>query len=405
MQPRRVAVTGLGLMTGAGLDLESSWKAVVAGKSPARRFTLFDPEGLSPSFGVELPDGAEEVFRSRIKTRHRTLMTRGTEIAVVTAGMALADARLDRQRVPSARVGVVVGTTGTGYVGPGGTDGHRILRNMSNSPASWVSLLEKIEGPSFAVSTACSSGAYALGAAFLLIESGICDVVVAGAADSSLNRLDVQGFSDILALAEQADGFETASRPFDRRRSGFVMAEGGGFLVLESAAHARGREARIYAEMPLPALTSEAYNIMSPEPTGAGMAAAMARALEQAGIEAREVDYVNAHGTSTLLNDRCEVRAIKTVFGQAAASLPISSTKGVTGHCLAGAAGVEAVLSCKAIAERTIPPTANLTEPDPELGLDFVPLEARRKELRSVMCNSFAFGGHNGVTIFVRPER
>jgi len=401
----RVAITGLGLVCGAGLDLATSWPGVLAGRSPAKRFTLFDPTGLAVPFGIELPAGADELFARRIKPRHRSLMTRGTAIAVVTAEMAMADSDLDWERVDRTRVGVAVGTTGTGYVPPpSGADPHRILRNMSNSPASWVSLLRKLAGPSFIVSTACSSGAYALAAGHALVASGLCDVVVAGAADSSINALDVQGFASLMALAEHAEHPEQACKPFDRDRSGFVMGEGGGFLVLERLTAAKSRGARIYAEMPLPALTSEVYNILSPEPGGVGMATTMRQALEQAGLTPSDVDYVNAHGTSTQLNDLYEAQAIRSVFAEHATRLPISSTKTVTGHCLAAAAGIEAVLSCKALHEGVIPPTGNLASTDLELGLDFVPGAARPASLRHVMSNAFAFGGHNGVCVFAKPQ-
>ncbi len=403
MKAARVAVTGLGLLTGAGLDLESSWAGLLEARSPARRFTIFDPSGLATPFGVELPSGAADLFRSRIKTRHRSLMTRGTCIAVVAADMAIVDSGLDLSALDRSRIGVVVGTTGTGYVREGtGPDPNRILRNMSNSPASWISLTRKLGGPSFTVSTACSSGAYALAAGFALVEGGLCDAVVAGAADSSLNRDDVEGFGALMALSEDADDPAAACRPFDRRRTGFVMGEGGGFLLLERIGDARARGARILAEMSLPGLTSESYNIMSPEPGGGGMASSMRLALDLAGLSPADIDHVNAHGTSTALNDLYEAQAILSVFGPRASALPVSSTKAVTGHCLAGAAGVEAAICVKAIVEGTIPPTANLVDPDPEIGIHVVSGGPRRAALGHVMSNSFAFGGHNGVCIFSR---
>ena len=401
----RVAITGLGMMTGLGLDLESSWRGLVTAKSPISTLTLFDPTGLGTTYGVELPDGAEELFHDRIKKRRRSQMTRGTMIACVTASMAIEHAGLDLPSIDRSRVGVVVGSTGTGYVPPpSGSDPDRILRNMPNAPASWISLTHKLTGPSFIISTACSSGAFALSAAFGLIAGGICDVVVVGSADSSLNYLDVQGFCSIMALSEKAEPVHEACRPFDRNRDGFVMGEGGGFLVIERPEHAAARGAAVIAEMAPPGLSSEAYNIMSPAKGGLGMAVTMRRALEQAELTPREIDYINAHGTSTLLNDRYETAAIKEVFGPRAPTVPISSTKALTGHCLAGAAGVEAVISCKALVEGVIPPTANLREPDEGLDLDYVPREPRRAELSHVMCNSFAFGGHNGVMIFSLPH-
>jgi 3-oxoacyl-[acyl-carrier-protein] synthase II len=400
-----VAVTGLGLMTGLGLDLESCWAGLLEGRNAVRRFTLFDPAGLPTPFGVELPDGAAALFERQIMKRSRDQMTRGTMIALATAQMAIADAGLEAAELPRARVGVVLGTTGTGYTAPAeGVDQHRILRGMSNSPAAWISLKFKFAGPSFVVGTACSSGAYALAAAHWLIASGQADVVVTGAADSSLNRLDVQGFSSLMALAEESGEIAAASRPFDRTRGGFVIGEGGGILVLESQASARRRGARVYALLQPPGLSSEAYNILSPQAGGVGMAACMRRALENAALAPAAIDYINAHGTSTRINDLYETQAIHAVFGAAARAVAVSSTKSLTGHCLAGAAGVEAVICCKALVEGVIPPTWHLNEPDPELDLDFVPNAPRARELRNVMSNSFAFGGHNGVAIFSKDD-
>jgi 3-oxoacyl-[acyl-carrier-protein] synthase II len=404
MNEARVAVTGLGLMTGLGLDVASSWSGLLKGKSPIRRFSLFDPEGLACFYGVELPGGAEELFAAHIKPRSRSQMTRCTMIALQAAREAVQDSGLDLSSLDRDRTGVVVGATGTGYAAPAsGVDEHRILRNMANAQAAWISLKWKIRGPSYVISTACSSGTYALHAAFHLIVSGQCDVVLAGSVDSSLNAPDVQGFCSLMALSEERENIETTSRPFDARRGGFVMGEGGGMLVLESLEHAARRGARVCASMSLPALTSESYNILAPEPEGAGMARTMELALRNARLEASDIDYINAHGTSTRQNDLLETLAIKKVFGDRACRIPVSSTKSMTGHCLSGAAGVEAVLCCKALQENVIPPTANLTEKDPELDLDYVPLEPRRAELRHVMSNSFAFGGHNGVVIFSRP--
>ncbi|MBD3239726.1 MAG: beta-ketoacyl-ACP synthase II [Chitinivibrionales bacterium] len=404
MEHPRVAVTGLGLLTALGLDLETSWQGLLAARTPFKRFSLFDPEGLASPFGAELPEGAAELFKQHVKLRRRRQMTRGTMMTVVAAHMALDDSGVDRKTVPAERIGVVMGATGTGYAPrTTDTDEHRILRNMASAPAAWVSIQEKAGGPSFVVSTACSSGAYAFHAAIGLIQSGQCDVVLAGAGDSALTYLDVQGFCSLMALSEDAHCPERASRPFSRDRNGFVMGEGAGVLVLESLEHARARAARVYAELSPPGLCAETYNIVSPEPDGRGMARAMGLALQNAGLDPSAVDYVNAHGTSTPLNDVYETKAIKSVFGDRAKQLPVSATKSMTGHCLSAAAGVEAVICCKALAENTIPPTANLTDPDPECDLDYVPGAPRQQQLNSVMCNSFGFGGHNGVCIFTRP--
>jgi len=405
MTSNRVAITGLGLMTGLGANLDDTWRGLLQGARVARRFTLFDPDGLGSPFGIELPDEAELLFKEHIKPRRRKQMTRGTMISVVTARMAVADSGLlDDPELDRARVGVAVGATGTGYAPMNeGSDRHRILKNMASSSAAWISLQDKLQGPSFVLSTACSSGNYALHAAFSLIASGQCDAVVSGAGDSALNFLDVEGFCSLMALAEDVENVESASRPFDADRSGFVIAEGGGMLVLESLEFARRRGAGIYAELSLPGLTSEAYNIISPEPGGASMARTMQVALRQAGLSPADIDYLNAHGTSTQLNDLYETQAIKLVFGDHARNLPVSSTKSMTGHCVSAAAGVEAVICCRAMVENIVPPTINLTNPDPELDLDYVPNEPRRVVLNNIMSNSFAFGGQNAVCIFSRP--
>lgn len=400
MDEHRVVVTGLGLMTGLGLDLTSSWQGLLAGHRPAQRFTLFDPSGLDTQFGVELPAGAEALFAQNIKPRNREQMTRGTMIALSTASLALADSGLDLASVDRARFAVVAGATGTGYAPTAEPDSCRILRNMASASAAWISLKWRLLGPSLVVSTACSSGAYALSSAYDLVARGACDLALAGAADSSINALDVRGFSALMALSEEKQDFASASRPFDQGRTGFVIGEGGGMLVLESAAHAQKRGARIYATLHRPGLCSEGYNILSPEPGGRGMARAMRHALDYAQLAPTDIDYINAHGTSTQLNDLYETQAVKEVFGAHAYKLAISSTKAATGHCLAGAAGVEAVITCKALADGVLPPTLNLTSPDPALDLDYIPLTSRHQPISHAMSNSFAFGGQNGVCIF-----
>lgn len=396
-----IVVTGLGLMTGLGLNLEQSWQGLVAGRSVTAPFRDLADSPLPCPFGVELPVGAEELFNSRIKKRKRSQMTRSTKIGLVTAEMALEDAALNLSAMDRSRVGVIVGTTGTAYIAEtGAKEKMRILKNMPNSPSSWISLTWKLNGPSFVMGTACSSGVYAMAAAYGLLLAGMCDVVICGSMDSSINCPDIEGFCELLALADGSADPATASRPFDADRSGFVIGEGGGMLVLETFHHAQMRKARIYAEMPYPGLYTESYNILSPEPDGRGMAKCMQMALEQSGLKGEQIDYINGHGTSTSLNDLYETKAIKDVFGDWAYRLPVSSTKSMTGHCLAGSGGVEAVISCKALYENIIPPTINLTKPDPALDLDFVPEKSRHQELNHVMSNSFAFGGHNGVNIF-----
>jgi 3-oxoacyl-[acyl-carrier-protein] synthase II len=388
-------------MCGQGLSSEEAWKAICGGTGATKPFRLFDASGLPTNFGVELPAGADELFEQCIKPRSRKQMTRGTMIACTTAHMAIADANLNSYEGDRTRLGAVIGSTGTGYAPlTPDIDEHRILRNMASAPASWISMREKLFGPSYTVSTACSSGTYALHAACMLIASGQCDIVLAGSAESTINRLDVQGFSSLMALSEQNSDYSSASRPFDANRTGFVMGEGGGMLIVESLESARNRNARIYAEVFMPGILSEAYNILSPTEGGTGMATCMKKALENAGIPPEAIDYINAHGTSTILNDKYEVQAIKTIFGSHAQKMAVSSTKSMTGHCLSGAAGVESVICCLALRDGIIPPTINYSTPDPDCAIDVVPTQSRKKDLTYVMSNSFAFGGHNGVAIF-----
>jgi 3-oxoacyl-[acyl-carrier-protein] synthase II len=397
----RVVVTGLGLMTGLGLDLESSWAGLIKGERPAARFTLFDPDGLRAGFGVELPAGADDLFKSIIKPRRRKQMTRGTMIAVATAKMAVADAGLDIGALDSTRVGVVLGATGTGYAPTTSEmDQYRILKNMACASASWVSLIEKTKGPSFVVSTACSSGTFALHAAYMLIQTGQCDAVITGSADSALSYPDVEGFQSLMAVSEEADDIPRASRPFDKTRSGFVMGEGGGVLVVEREGFAIKRGASPLAVLHLPGLTSEAYNIISPEPSGKSIADCMRLALSNAGIPPESIDYLNAHGTSTPLNDMVETQAIKEVFGNHAYRLSVSATKSMTGHCLSAASGVEAIITIKAMNDGIVPPTMNLEEIETEMDLDFTPNAPKRRSIGHALSNSFAFGGHNGVLVF-----
>ncbi len=400
MTEDRIVVTGMGLMCALGLDVDTSWRNLVAGKNPVSRFTLFDPSGLNACFGMELPSEAVESFKGILSPRRSRQMTRCTMIAVATAHQAVADARLLDGDVDPARVGVVMGATGTGYA-PASLepDKDRILRNMASAPASWVGLVEKVKGPSFVVSTACSSGTYALHAAYLLIASGQCDAVITGAADSAINYPDVEGFQSLMALCEEPD-FTRASRPFDATRSGFVIGEGGGAFVLERESFARKRGATPRAVCRLPGLSSEAYNIISPNPEGGSIASCMQNALTHASLLPKDIDYINAHGTSTPLNDRVETKAVKQVFGRHAYQLHVSSTKSQTGHCLSGAAGIEAVLTVKAVEEDTVPATINTQTTEPEMDLNYTLNAPVKKTIRHAMSNSFAFGGHNGAVIF-----
>ncbi len=400
MTQERIIVTGYGLLTALGLDVQSSWENLLKGVNPVRRFTLFDPSGLSACFGMELPEGTEDLFKKIINPRRRRQMTRSIMIAIAAARAAIENAGLQILDADPKRVGVVFGATGTGYA-PMTTelDPNRILRNMASASAAWIGMLEKVKGPSFVVSTACASGVYAIHAAHMLISTGQCDIVICGAADSAVNRLDVEGFQSLLALAEDED-YSKASRPFDKTRNGFVIGEGGGALILEKESLALKRNASLKAICHLPGLTSDAYNIISPSPEGESIAECMKQALSNAGVSSADLGYINAHGTSTLLNDRIESTAVMQVFGDSADRIAISSTKGQTGHCLSGAAAVEAILTIKALEQGILPPTANLQETDPDLNLNYIKVAPIKQNIVHAMSNSFAFGGHNGSVVF-----
>lgn len=398
-----VAVTGLGLLTGLGLDVPTSWQGLVAGRRVAQRFQRFNPEGMRTPFGVELPLDAEALFARSLKPRAASLMGRATKMAVLAAREASAASGLTGSVADLSRVGVVIGYTGSASLPEQVRDDAIVLQGMANAPAAWISLDGGFTGPAFTVSTACASGVYALHSAYLLIQAGICDVVIAGGAESTLNRAYVDGFSALMTLAEWEGDVAQASRPFDVRRCGFVIAEGAGVLVLESLAHAQARAVPPLALLWEPAVTSEAYNILSPKRDGEGMAVTMRRALALAGRQPEEISYINAHGTATVLNDQYETQAIKQVFGAWAPRIPVSSTKSMTGHCLSAAAAVEAIICCQAITHGLIPPTVNLDQPEPGLDLDYVPHTARAASLNHVLCNSFGFGGHNGCALFSRP--
>ena len=395
-----VAVTGLGLLTGLGLDVTSSWQGLAAGRRVTQRFQRFNPDGMRTPFGVELPAAAEALFARSFKPRAASLMNRATKMAVLAAREASAASGLAGAVTDLSRVGVVIGYTGSAGLPEPVRDDAVVLQGMANAPAAWVSLDGGFTGPAFTVSTACASGIYALHSAYLLIQAGVCDLVLAGGAESTLNRVYVDGFSALMTLAEWDGDVAQASRPFDARRCGFVIAEGAGMLVLESLQHAQARAAQPLALLWEPAVTSEAYNILSPKRDGEGMAITMNRALALAGRQPEEISYINAHGTATVLNDQYETQAIKQVFGAGAPRLPVSSTQSMTGHCLSAAAAIEAVICCQAITHGLIPPTVNLDQPGPGLDLDYVPHTARAASLNHVLCNAFGFGGHNGCAVF-----
>lgn len=399
----RVFITGIGLITSLGLDVSATWQGLVDGRSGVGPITLFDPTGLDTRIAAQLPDDFDDWAAARIKKRTHRQMTRVSRMAYLCAEEAVTDAGVDFDSLDLSRCAVIMGIVHTGR--PDNQEDvddpkDRILKGMSNSVPAWIALRYGIEGPSYSVSTACASSAYAVGQAYDMIVAGRADLVIVGGADSTINRSEIEGFNALYALSVRNDEPKRASRPFCEDRDGFVIGEGAGVMVLESGSSVVRRGGEMYAQILGHAETSEAYSMMAPQKGGAGMARAMQAALESATLAPEQIGYINAHGTSTTLNDLYETMAIKTVFGSGSADIPVSSVKSMIGHTIGAAGAVEAAVTALSIKRGVLAPTINYDTPDPELDLDYVPNTARRIEgdgVRMALSNSFAFGGHNAV--------
>ena len=407
----RVVVTGMGAITPLGNDVETFWQNVVAGRSGVGPITLFDASALKTRIAAEVKGFDPEAWFGRKEARR---LDRYAQFALAATQQALQDARLDPGHVDRERVGVILGT-GIGGIGalvqgvetlmtrgPDRISPFMVPMMLADTAPGLIAIAYGFRGPNMAVITACASGTNAIGEAMNLIRRGDADVVIAGGAEAAILPISVAAFNVMGAISTRNEEPERASRPFDRTRDGFVMGEGAGILVLERLEHAQARGARIYAEVVGYGASADAYHITAPLENGEGAALAMRRALADAGLSPREVDYINAHGTGTPLNDKSETQAIKAVFGEAAYDVPISSTKSMIGHLLGAAGAVEAIVCIRAITDGVIPPTINYEHPDPECDLDYVPNTARRRPVRVAMSNSFGFGGHNACVIFRR---
>jgi 3-oxoacyl-[acyl-carrier-protein] synthase II len=421
-----VVVTGLGAVSPCGHDVASTWDAMVHARSGIGPVTKFDASGLPSAIAGEVR-GFDAAARFGAKAAKRLGIFQ--QFALAAADEALADAGFDvagvqRGEEPPThgslhypdpdRFGVYIGS------GIGGfpeivaqadelyEDGIRSIsplfvpRSLINLAAGHVAIKYRAQGPTICVATACAVGNHSIGEAWRAIRDDDADVIVAGGTEGSITELGYGGFMNMKALSRRNGDPAAASRPFDRDRDGFVMSEGAGLVVLEEYEHARRRGARIYAELRGYGSTTDAHHVTAPAPGGAGAARAMARAMQRAGVDPSEVDYVNAHGTSTPANDPAETAAIRSVFGAHADALWVSSTKGVTGHLLGAAGGIEAVATCKALFHGIVPPTANLEHADPECDLDYVPQVARQRPIRVAISNGFGFGGTNAVLLFAR---
>ncbi|MDH4121125.1 MAG: beta-ketoacyl-ACP synthase II [Deltaproteobacteria bacterium] len=413
---KRVVITGLGVVSNIGLDVSSFWDSLMAGRSGIRPITAFDASPYKTRI-------AGDVQGFSLPPHQSKRLERFSQFAVSAAAQALAQAGLLREDALAQpgqgglapdRVGVTVGTGIGGFPmleeehakflqrGAGKFHPLTVPIIIANMAAANVSLMFGLKGPNYCVTSACATGNHSLGAGLDMIRAGRADAVLAGGVESTLSPFALNGYIQLKALSTRNDDPAGASRPFSLGRDGFVLAEGGGVVVLESLDSAKARGVEILAELAAVGMSSDAYHLTAPDPEGHGAVRAMSEALREAGISPQQVSYINAHGTSTPLNDQVETLAVKRVFGGAGQAPPISSIKSMVGHSLGGAAGIEAVASVMTLLKGVIPPTINLHEPDPELDLDYVPLKPREAKVDTVMSNAFGFGGHNAVSLFRR---
>ncbi|MBQ1335321.1 MAG: beta-ketoacyl-ACP synthase II [Selenomonadaceae bacterium] len=405
----RVVITGLGAITPIGIGKEDFWKGLLEGRNGIARITRFDADGFDAQIAGEVKDFDPTAYIDKKESKR---MDRCTQFAVAAAKLAIEDAGLDLDKENLERIGTFVGT-GIGGMetmhsqyekffakGPSRISPFFVPMMIPNMPAGQVSIVYHLHGPSSCMATACATGTNCIGDAFRVIQRGDADVMIAGGTEAAISQAPVAGFSAMKALCtDHNDDPEHASRPFDKNRSGFVMGEGAGLVVLESLEHAEARGAHIYAELVGYGVNSDAYHMTSPAPHGEYQAKCMQLALDDAGMKAADVDYVNAHGTSTHMNDEGETEAIKTVWGDAAKDVSVSSIKSMTGHLLGAAGGVECIASALSVENDMLPPTINYETQDEGMDLDYVPNKAKAKTVRAAMSNSFGFGGHNACLL------
>jgi len=408
-----VVVTGVGLVSPLGIGTEETWKGLLAGRSGAGPITLFDPSLHSTRFACEVKgfDPLAWLEKKDVKKVDRFI-----QFAIAASDLAMKDAAFAVSPSEAGRVGVFIGSGIGGFAtiereheallkgGPRRISPFFIPATIINLASGWVSIRTGAKGPNSATATACASGAHAVGDSFRLIQRGDADAMIAGGSEAAITPLGVGGFCSMRALSTRNDAPEKASRPFDKDRDGFVIGEGAGILVLEELLHARRRGAKIYGEIVGYGTSGDAYHITAPSEDGDGAVRVMRATLEDAGVPPSVVDYINVHGTSTPRGDAVETIATKTVFGEHARRLALSSTKSMTGHLLGASGGVEAGITVLALRDQVLPPTINHDTPDPDCDLDCVPNHARKAELRYAISNSFGFGGTNGALLFKRFE-
>lgn len=413
MMTRRVVITGMGCITPVGTGKDNFWKSLITGVSGIDYITKFDTEDFATKIAAEVKDFIAE---EHIDKREAKKMDRFTQFAVAASQIAVKDGALEVDKINAERFGVILGS-GVGGIetleeqcnklfekGPKRISPFFIPMMISNIGSGQVSIALGAKGPNTTIVTACASATNAIGEAFRTIRNNDADIMITGGAEASITPLSMAGFCSMKAMSTHNQDPKKASRPFDANRDGFIMGEGSGILLIEELDHAINRGATIYAEIVGYGSSADAYHITAPAPEGEGGARAMQNALNDANIQCNEIDYINAHGTSTPYNDKFETAAIKTVFKEHAYNLCVSSTKSMTGHLLGAAGGIEAIACVMSIKEGIIPPTINYDSPDPECDLDYVPNVARMKNVNFALSNSLGFGGHNATVIFKKYE-
>lgn len=413
MMKRRVVITGIGAITPVGHSAQETWQSLVDGVCGTGLITRFDTEGLPVRIAAEVKDYEPEKHFDHKEARRIDLYT---QFAMIAAREAVKDAKLETGNYVPERVGVITGAGIGGILtfeeecikchtaGPRRISPFFIPKMIGNIAAAHISIEHNFKGINFNVMSACASANHALGTAMRAIQYGDADIIISGGTEAAVTPLAVGGFSSMRALSTRNDDPKTASRPFDKERDGFVMSEGAAILVLEELEHAKKRGARIYGELKGYGATGDAFHITAPTEDGEGSSRAMQMAMEDAGLKPEDIDYINAHGTSTPLNDKGETQSIKTVFGERAYKIKINSTKSMVGHMLGAAAGLEAIACVKSIETGIIHPTMNLVNPDPECDLDYTPNKAVKHTVNAALSNSLGFGGHNSAIIITRYE-
>jgi len=404
----RVVITGLGPVSPVGIGKNNFWQSLIQGKCGIDRISYFDTEKYPTKIAAEVKDFD---YTNYISTKEANRMDKSTQFSIVAAMLALEDSKLKITEKDSYSAGVIIGS-GIGGIGtfekqhkillekgPGRVSPFFVPMMISNISAGEIAIKIGAKGPNGVITTACASSTHALGMAFKLLQHGDAQIIISGGTEAAISPMALAGFCKMRALSTQNDYPKKASKPFDRERDGFIMGEGAGILVLETLQHAKERNANIYAEILGFGMTADAYHITAPAPEGEAAAKAMEIALKDANIETSQIDYINAHGTSTPLNDKLETLAIKKVFGKHAYNLKVSSIKSMTGHLLGASGGVEAISTALTLKNDIIPPTINYNSPDLDCDLDYVPNKSKKEIVNYAMSNSFGFGGHNGVIV------